>query len=148
MTNCTDLKSPGTWDLAEEAGTLAVFAALVDAPRAWSDDEDPNAPWLPKIPRPRVSPVPPVRIPRQPEGAAPLVAEDDKKPTVPGQRIPAKVPKQPVRQQAGVPSCMPSAARPCSSCEGKGGRVVDTSSGGVIRKHWSTCKACRGTGEC
>lgn len=37
--------------------------------------------------------------------------------------------------------------RPCKSCEGNGGRSVDTSSDGVARQTWQTCKPCRGTGR-
>jgi hypothetical protein len=36
--------------------------------------------------------------------------------------------------------------QPCSACSGKKGRVVDTSSGGVIRQNWETCQGCSGTG--
>ncbi len=174
MTNCTDQKSPGTWDLAETAGTLGVFAVLVDEPRAWGGDDDPNGPWLPRIPRPRVSPVTaPIRIPRQPEGFAAPVAEDAQKPTIPGQRIPAKVPTQPIRQQAGALTCcgrklrrsgsqlvcdgcgawttavaslLPVVAGQCGTCQGQGGRAEDTSSGGVTRKNWRSCGTCNGSG--
>ncbi|MEW2068420.1 hypothetical protein [Streptomyces sp. NPDC007346] len=96
--NCTDQKSGITLDLTDESvGTFAALVASVVAPCAWADDEDPNAPWLPKIPGPRPEQVPvpaPVRIPRQAEG--------EKTPSVPGQRIPAKVPQQPIRQEQEV----------------------------------------------
>ncbi|MEV4333474.1 hypothetical protein AB0K02_23520 [Streptomyces sp. NPDC049597] len=35
---------------------------------------------------------------------------------------------------------------PCTVCRGKGGRVVDTSSGGVTRQSWHQCTSCRGSG--
>jgi len=34
----------------------------------------------------------------------------------------------------------------CGSCNGDGGRTVDTSSGGTTRQNWATCTTCRGTG--
>ncbi|WP_276314458.1 hypothetical protein [Streptomyces sp. Z26] len=37
--------------------------------------------------------------------------------------------------------------RPCGSCNGQGGRVEDTSSGGVTRQHWVRCAPCSGTGQ-
>ncbi|MDX2981608.1 hypothetical protein ACTFBT_38190 [Streptomyces microflavus] len=41
----------------------------------------------------------------------------------------------------------PVAGRPCTSCQGAGGRTVDTSSDGVTRQHWQSCTPCGGTGE-
>jgi len=35
---------------------------------------------------------------------------------------------------------------PCTSCGGDKGKVVDTSSDGVIRQNWQTCQGCGGTG--
>ncbi|WP_202551284.1 hypothetical protein [Streptomyces sp. SID8352] len=40
----------------------------------------------------------------------------------------------------------PRAQRPCGTCDGKGGWVIDTSGGGITRKSWQTCQACNGTG--
>ncbi|MFB7049674.1 hypothetical protein ACFCX7_26475 [Streptomyces microflavus] len=40
----------------------------------------------------------------------------------------------------------PVAGRPCTSCQGAGGRTVDTSSDGVSRQHWQSCTPCGGTG--
>lgn len=37
-------------------------------------------------------------------------------------------------------------ARPCTSCNGKGGRVIDTSSDGIQRQTWESCGGCGGTG--
>ncbi|MEV4975338.1 hypothetical protein [Streptomyces scopuliridis] len=34
----------------------------------------------------------------------------------------------------------------CGACGGRGGEVVDTSSGGVTRKTWQSCGTCKGTG--
>ncbi|MEW2631621.1 hypothetical protein AB0903_08170 [Streptomyces sp. NPDC048389] len=123
---------------------------LERAPRAWNDDEDPNAPAIPRIPGPRKEPLP--------------------------TKLPAKVPQQPGPQQSGTPSCCgrpmrrdgrqlvcgrckswtdtgvahvvasPAATPACPSCKGKGGRSVDTSSGGVTRKTWKSCTDCRGRG--
>ncbi|MFD7761868.1 hypothetical protein [Streptomyces microflavus] len=41
----------------------------------------------------------------------------------------------------------PVAGRPCTSCQGAGGRTVDTSSDGVSRQHWQSCTPCGGSGE-
>ncbi|MFJ8848537.1 hypothetical protein ACIRFF_37265 [Streptomyces cyaneofuscatus] len=40
----------------------------------------------------------------------------------------------------------PVAGGQCNSCQGAGGRVVDTSSDGVTRQHWQPCTPCGGTG--
>ncbi|MFJ8563067.1 hypothetical protein ACIRD0_37540 [Streptomyces microflavus] len=40
----------------------------------------------------------------------------------------------------------PMAGGPCTSCSGAGGRVVDTSEGGVTRQTWHSCSPCGGTG--
>ncbi|MFG3179978.1 hypothetical protein ACGFZC_33635 [[Kitasatospora] papulosa] len=40
----------------------------------------------------------------------------------------------------------PVAGGQCSSCQGAGGRMIDTSSDGVTRQHWQSCTACGGTG--
>ncbi|MFD3851767.1 hypothetical protein ACFWVB_38740 [Streptomyces microflavus] len=40
----------------------------------------------------------------------------------------------------------PVAGRPCTSCQGAGGRTVDTSSDGVSRQHWQSCTPCGGSG--
>ncbi|MEW2068327.1 hypothetical protein [Streptomyces sp. NPDC007346] len=40
----------------------------------------------------------------------------------------------------------PVAGAACGSCEGAGGKVVDTSSDGVSRQHWQSCGPCGGTG--
>ncbi|MEV6123053.1 hypothetical protein AB0M23_21470 [Streptomyces sp. NPDC052077] len=40
----------------------------------------------------------------------------------------------------------PQAQRPCGTCGGKGGWVVDTSGGGVTRQSWQRCQDCRGAG--
>lgn len=36
--------------------------------------------------------------------------------------------------------------RPCGSCGGTGGTVVDTSSDGVTRQSWQSCGSCGGSG--
>ncbi|WP_236568723.1 hypothetical protein [Streptomyces sp. MBT58] len=41
---------------------------------------------------------------------------------------------------------LPRATAACSSCQGVGGRTIDTSSDGVTRQHWQSCTACSGTG--
>ncbi|MGW6287366.1 hypothetical protein [Streptomyces sp. NPDC055107] len=40
----------------------------------------------------------------------------------------------------------PVAGGPCTSCSGAGGKVVDTSDGGVNRQTWHSCILCGGTG--
>ncbi|MGW0669797.1 hypothetical protein [Streptomyces sp. NPDC002746] len=40
----------------------------------------------------------------------------------------------------------PVAGGQCSSCQGAGGKMIDTSSDGVTRQHWQSCTACGGTG--
>ncbi|MEV4872852.1 hypothetical protein [Streptomyces syringium] len=40
-----------------------------------------------------------------------------------------------------------SAARKCASCGGEGGRMVDTSGGGVTRQTWQSCTPCGGSGQ-
>jgi len=40
----------------------------------------------------------------------------------------------------------PMAGGPCTSCSGAGGKVVDTSEGGVTRQTWHSCSPCGGTG--
>ncbi|MGI5532498.1 hypothetical protein ACQEVX_35555 [Streptomyces syringium] len=40
-----------------------------------------------------------------------------------------------------------SAAGKCGSCRGEGGRMVDTSDGGVTRQTWQSCTACHGSGQ-
>ncbi|MER7135344.1 hypothetical protein ABT358_02225 [Streptomyces sp. NPDC000341] len=180
MTNCTDLKSPGTWGLAETAGTPGVLAALVDVPRAWDGDDDPNGPAIPRItgiPGPRKEPVPvPTRCPKPREGSLAAL-----RPTageggvfLPRPRLPEPAPRQPIRDTfAAVLTCcgrklrrsgsqlvcdtcgawttavatlLPVVAGQCGTCQGRGGREVDTSSGGVTRKNWRSCTACNGSG--
>jgi hypothetical protein len=41
----------------------------------------------------------------------------------------------------------PELGRPCPACNGAGGKVVDTSSGGVTRQTWKRCGSCDGTGS-
>lgn len=36
--------------------------------------------------------------------------------------------------------------RPCPDCQGKGGRVEETSRNGVVLRTWRTCMTCRGSG--
>ncbi|MEW2313547.1 hypothetical protein AB0918_33760 [Streptomyces sp. NPDC006864] len=36
--------------------------------------------------------------------------------------------------------------RPCTPCQGAGGKTVDTSGDGVSRQNWQTCVPCGGTG--
>ncbi|MFJ8870791.1 hypothetical protein ACIRD6_34225 [Streptomyces sp. NPDC102473] len=43
-------------------------------------------------------------------------------------------------------SSAPQAGGSCGSCQGAGGKVVDTSSDGVSRQHWQSCGNCGGTG--
>ncbi|MFF8423134.1 hypothetical protein [Streptomyces sp. NPDC015680] len=38
------------------------------------------------------------------------------------------------------------ASRPCQSCGGQGGQMVDTSGDGVSRQNWQTCQSCGGSG--
>ncbi|WP_237554366.1 hypothetical protein [Streptomyces sp. SID724] len=40
----------------------------------------------------------------------------------------------------------PVAGGACTSCSGAGGKVVDTSEGGVTRQTWHSCIPCGGTG--
>ncbi|MEU2462349.1 hypothetical protein ABZ604_32810 [Streptomyces sp. NPDC012473] len=40
----------------------------------------------------------------------------------------------------------PKAGTTCSSCQGAGGKVVDTSSDEVSRQNWQSCAPCGGTG--
>ncbi len=40
----------------------------------------------------------------------------------------------------------PVANGPCQSCGGAGGRMVDTSSDGVMRQNWQSCTTCNGSG--
>ncbi|MFI0005748.1 hypothetical protein ACH4NR_36930 [Streptomyces globisporus] len=40
----------------------------------------------------------------------------------------------------------PMVNRQCPDCQGAGGRMVDTSSDGVIRQNWQSCGPCGGTG--
>ncbi|MFD8671395.1 hypothetical protein ACFV1U_39350 [Streptomyces microflavus] len=40
----------------------------------------------------------------------------------------------------------PVAGGPCTRCSGAGGKVVDTSEGGVTRQTWHSCSPCGGTG--
>ncbi|MFC8887572.1 hypothetical protein ACFT54_09860 [Streptomyces cinereoruber] len=113
-----------------------------------ADDEDLNAPWLPKIPRPRPAERPvkiPAKVPEQPTGSA--------GPSCCG---------RPMRRDGGQFVCGrcggwsdpgvalvaagPVAGQACGTCSGNGGKEVDTSSGGVTRKSWQTCSTCRGTG--
>ncbi len=102
--NSTDQIRRCALDLTGEAVERA-FAGIVApsvAPRAWNDDEDPNAPWLPKIPGPRTAPAPtPAKIPAPSPSTLAGPAAEDEKPSIPGQRIPAKVPDQPIRQERG-----------------------------------------------
>ncbi|MFC8723704.1 hypothetical protein [Streptomyces bacillaris] len=166
--NCTDQIRLSKQHLTDEAAELAFagIVALVATPRAWNDDEDPNAPWLPKIPGPRTVPVPPpVKIPAPSPSSTARPAAEGKTVSIPGQRIPAKVPEQPIRQEAAPVCCgrpmrrdgdqlvcrrcggWTTAAVTCNSCEGRGGKEIDTSSGGVTRKTWRTCTVCRGAGQ-
>ena len=39
-----------------------------------------------------------------------------------------------------------TAAVPCTTCQGQGGKTEDTSSHGVTRQTWRTCPVCRGAG--
>lgn len=41
-------------------------------------------------------------------------------------------------------SILPTGA--CPTCKGHGGRVHDTSSRRVVRRHWTRCRTCGGTG--
>lgn len=36
--------------------------------------------------------------------------------------------------------------QPCTTCQGRQGQVVDTSSNGVTRQNWQSCSPCNGTG--
>lgn len=116
-------------------------------PLSWNDDEDPNGPCIPRItgiPGPRTEPEPvPARIPQQPTGSV--------APTCCGRPMKRDGSQWVCRRcrawVTAVASLLPSAARKCTACKGAGGRKVDTSSGGVTRKTWVTCKTCRGTGE-
>ncbi|WP_157880843.1 hypothetical protein [Streptomyces griseoruber] len=49
-------------------------------------------------------------------------------------------------QADGASLPVPQAQQPCSSCGGAGGKVVDTSSGGVTRQSWQSCGSCNGSG--
>ncbi|MFD8937909.1 hypothetical protein ACFV0R_22120 [Streptomyces sp. NPDC059578] len=40
----------------------------------------------------------------------------------------------------------PEMGRPCTTCNGAGGKTEDTSSGGVTRQTWKRCGSCNGTG--
>ncbi|MDG9687723.1 hypothetical protein QC334_34205 [Streptomyces sp. DH18] len=40
----------------------------------------------------------------------------------------------------------PAAGAACTSCQGAGGKEIDTSSDGVSRQHWQSCQPCGGTG--
>ncbi|WP_199808739.1 hypothetical protein [Streptomyces sp. NRRL F-5702] len=40
----------------------------------------------------------------------------------------------------------PVAGGTCGSCNGAGGKTIDTSGDGVTRQHWQTCTSCSGTG--
>jgi hypothetical protein len=40
----------------------------------------------------------------------------------------------------------PEMGRPCTACNGSGGKTEDTSSGGVTRQTWKRCGSCNGTG--
>ncbi len=40
----------------------------------------------------------------------------------------------------------PAAGAACTSCQGAGGKEVDTSSDGVSRQNWQSCQPCGGTG--
>ncbi|WP_302888518.1 hypothetical protein [Streptomyces cucumeris] len=37
--------------------------------------------------------------------------------------------------------------RPCTACDGDGGRTETTRDGGVTRQTWRTCTTCRGSGN-
>lgn len=50
------------------------------------------------------------------------------------------------RSTSTAPTSVPQAQQRCSACGGAGGRVVDTSSDGVIRQSWQTCGTCGGSG--
>ncbi|MFJ4858627.1 hypothetical protein [Streptomyces sp. NPDC088730] len=60
--------------------------------------------------------------------------------------------RQPVLRMARQLSFTPTAPAglvaggQCSSCQGAGGKMIDTSSDGVTRQHWQSCTACGGTG--
>lgn len=100
MTNCTDLEFPGVRGLTERADVLV-------APRAWSDGQDPNTPAIPRfpIPGPRMAPAP-MRVPGQRGAFGRPAAEDPKPPpSIPGQRIPKKVPQQPIRNHTTGYTC-------------------------------------------
>lgn len=40
-----------------------------------------------------------------------------------------------------------TAAVPCNSCSGQGGKTEDTSSGGTTRQTWRSCQVCSGSGQ-
>lgn len=127
----------------------ALLLDPVVRPFAWDDDEDPNAPWLPKIPGPRPEqvPTPPVKIPEQPtSSAAPTCC--GRPMTRDGSHYVCRKCRGWADLGAALVAVVPAAARQCSTCQGKGGKEVDTSSGGVTRKSWQTCGSCRGTGSC
>lgn len=44
------------------------------------------------------------------------------------------------------PRCTTAGPRPCGTCQGRGGMVEDTSSGGVTRQTWRPCPSCGGSG--
>ncbi|WP_328698512.1 hypothetical protein [Streptomyces sp. NBC_00342] len=60
--------------------------------------------------------------------------------------------RQPVLRMARQLSFTPTAPAglvaggQCSSCQGAGGKMIDTSSDGVTRQTWQSCTACGGTG--
>lgn len=75
---------------------------MAAAPGAWNDGEDPNAL---AIPGPRTEPAP-VRVPGQRQVFIRPAAEDPKSPpSIPGQRIPRKVPQQPIRNHTTGYTC-------------------------------------------
>ncbi|MFJ3100332.1 hypothetical protein [Streptomyces sp. NPDC086835] len=127
--------------------TTLLERAPLAAGHEWPDgDNDRAIPRIPGIPAPRTEPVP-VKIPKQPG------PEQSTGPTCCGRRM-RRDGQQLVCSNCGgwtdagvaLVTVEPAAARQCGTCQGQGGKTVDTSSGGVTRKQWKTCADCRGRG--
>ncbi|GHA94258.1 hypothetical protein GCM10010346_16260 [Streptomyces chryseus] len=133
--------------------TALLERAPLAAGHEWPDgDNDPAIPRIPGIPAPRTEPVP-VKIPQQP-GPQPSSSltccgrpmRRDGRQLVCGKCGGWTDTSLALALARAVAS--PAVARQCGTCKGQGGKEVDTSSGGVIRKTWKSCAACRGRGTC
>ncbi|MFJ3973483.1 hypothetical protein ACIPYR_35820 [Streptomyces parvus] len=87
-----------------------------------------------------------------------LVADGDRRAAAAGRRArrtladmaPGQAP-QPVLYMTRRLTFAPSAPAsqtggPCTSCDGQGGKTIDTSGDGVSRQSWQSCVPCGGTG--